>query len=162
MKKKITLIVLLFVVIAGIVLAGTRFKDYLFGAKYYETPIAAFNAECGFDAVYGDISADREIGLIKLDNENALFFGDVTENVFVAAELSVKDNKYAYGGTVYIYDADYKFNVDGYDQTNTNSGQIKWTVAYNEEDLQKIPVDINVKKYLRINGAEIFVAIYNE
>ena len=161
-RNKIIILIIITVLLLAVTVPVTiQLKDHFFSTNYYESPLDAYNAECGLDAVYGDISAHKEIGVLKLDEENSLFLGELSQDVFILAEMSVKKNKYAYKGAVTFYDTDYKFDVNGYSQTETNSGSIKWIVAYDKKDLDKISAEINISKYVRNDGSDVYIAVYH-
>ena len=167
MKKRILIAVVIMLSLAtigmatGILPFTIQFGDCFFTNKYYKTSISAYNAENDIDAIYGDVSAEKEIGLFELDNENALFSGELKDGNIVIAEMKVKNNKYAYAGTYSIFDMSKDLKVDGtaYYQTKTADGYAKWAVVYKESDIEKYKNVNKTEHFTASDGRDIFLLI---
>ncbi|MBO4732975.1 MAG: hypothetical protein J5662_00720 [Clostridia bacterium] len=170
MKKKIAIIavsviaLILIGIITGVIPFTVQLKDFFFSTEYYNTPVEAYNAENSIDATFGDISAKSEIGLFKLDSENALFLGDLSNGFFVVAEMKIKDNKYAYAGTRSVYEIQDDMNVNGksYDRTKIAGGYVKWSIVYKESDIEKFDDVTRSEHYKNAEGRDIFLVLSGE
>lgn len=132
-----------------------------FTTQYYDTPLLAYNDNCSHDVVYGDTTARSEVGVFNIDNETALFIGALNSNCFVVAEMSIKNDKYAFKGTSMIYNSiDLSDIPDSRNVTNTATGYVEWSVFCNQSEIDALQNVNSVKSYTLPNGNAIYIAIF--
>ena len=164
MKKKI-IAGIIFLFLVGVFSVTISVDGFFFTTKFYKDALSAYNAEAGFSPVYGDTTANREIGLYEIEKEKALFIGELSEDEFIVSEMIVKDNKYASEGTVYFYNISDMFNSDvfnenNYNQTETKTDNIKWNIINNKQDVEKLQ-NINLFiEYSMSDGSPLFLVIF--
>lgn len=163
MKKK----VIVSVIVAVLFLVGAfsitiSLNGFFFTTKYYDNPISAYNAGASYNAIYGETEAEREIGVFKLDEEKALFIGALSDNRFIVAEMNIKNEKYAYEGTVIFYDYDEEFDANHYNQTETKAGKVKWTIVYNKNDVEKLSDVKLTKEYTLSADSPLFFVMFEQ
>ena len=161
MKNKIIVVVAILVLL-GMFSITISLNDFFFTTKFYSEPLSAYNEDATYDPIYGDTVANKTIGLLKIDEENVLFIGELSQVEFLIAEMMVKDNKYAYKGTVSFYDSSDQFNKHIYNQTKTKTGNVKWQVFTNKQEVEKIQNIKSVNEYFLSNGSSLFIVILDE
>lgn len=159
-KMKIgVFIAILFLI--GIFAVSISSGNFFFTTKYHKTAIEAYNAESTFDAVYGDTTASKQIGIAELDSETVIFLGELNEKCFVVDIMATKDGRYASKGPRCFYDL--KEQSDGLykNQTETSSGQISWSILYSKSETEKLTNVKSLKTYNTSDGDSIYLAIFN-
>lgn len=162
MKKYKIVIIVVSLFIIGVFSVSVSTGNFFFATKYYKTPLKAYNAGAAYDAVYGNTKASKEIGLLNFDDKNALFLGELTENSFVAAQMKLKDGRYAAEGTAIFYDFNEDSNLSNYNQTDTVNGHKKWAITYDKSDTENLSGVSHVESYRHSNGAEIYIVIFDD
>ncbi|MBQ9544955.1 MAG: hypothetical protein IJV00_07505 [Clostridia bacterium] len=162
MKKSIiiaAIVVLLFA--AGVLSVTVVFKDFFFTTKYYDDPMIAYNSNAAHSPVGGDQSAQRAVGVYKISEDKALFIGEMTSERIVVAEMVMKNSKYAFEGTTYVLERGAAFNENAFDQTNTDSGFVKWMVVFDRQDADELSGTKDVKEYSLSGGSLLYLVIFD-
>lgn len=159
MNKKV-IVALLFLV--GVFSVTVSLNGFFFTNKFYENPMSAYNAEATYDVMYGETKVEREIGVYKIDDEKALFIGLLSKNRFLVAEMNIRNGKYAHDGTVIFYDYNEEFDANYYNQTETKSDYVKWTIVCNKNDVGKLSNVKLVKEYALYSGSPLFLVIFEQ
>lgn len=160
-KRRIGIFVFILVLL-GVFSVSIYLGDFFFTTKYYKTPIEAYNADSTYNPTYGDAAADREIGVVSLDDSNCLFIGELNEDCFVVAEMAVKDGRYAAKGMSVFYDlSEESDGMNGSYQTNIADGYVRWAVMYSQSEVEKLSDVLSVESYMHSNGHIIYLVIYN-
>ncbi len=137
------------------------FKDFLFTTRYYKTPLKAYNAGSGYDAILGDTSADKEMGLCQLDDTTALFLGEIRQNLFVVDEMQSKNGKYASKGLSIFYDLEEESDGPNKNTTRTESQTVSWSILYTRAEVENA-VDVKrVETYTHSGGQKIYLVVFN-
>lgn len=161
MKKKVVTVIVVLVLI-GVFSITISLKDFFFTTKFYKEPLSAYNAEAQYDPIYGDTTVNESIGLFEIDNENALFIGELTRDKFLVAEMKIKDNKYAFEGTAYFYSRSDVFDENNYNLSETKNGTLKWEVINSKKDVEKLQNVRVVKEYSMSDGLPIFLVVFEQ
>jgi len=103
-NKAKVVVIALFVI--GVFTITVSVGGFFFSNDYHATPLEAYNANAGFDAINGDTTATKEIGVVMLDETTYLFFGEIDSTRFVVEEMDKKENQYASKGNLLIYNLD--------------------------------------------------------
>lgn len=159
MKKKVIVIVV-FLFLVGVFSVTISLNGFFFATKFYENPLSAYNADAVYDIAYGDSKAKKQIGVFELDEETTLFIGELTDRRFLIANMKVNDKKYAYEGTVVFYEYSDVFDENDYNQTETESGFIKWTIVCNQYDIEKLSDVKLIKEYFLSDGSPLYLIIF--
>ncbi len=157
MKKKVITIVAFLI---GVFSVTVSFNGFFFTTKFYDNPMSAYNADAVYDSVYGKTNVKKTIGTFRIDEEKALFIGELTKNRFLVAEMNVKNNKYAYEGTVYFYDYAEEFDAKNYNKIKTKTNYKKWIIAYDKQDIERISNIKFEKEYSLSNGSMLYLVIF--
>lgn len=162
MKKQkigivVAIVILLFIGIFSVTLSKGNF---FFTTKYYSKAIDAYNAECTYNAVYGDTTVEKEIGLFLLDNENCLFIGEINENCFAVNEMKIKNGRYASEGSTFFYDLREPSDRANSNSTNTANGCVKWAAVYSQEEIDQLSNAASVDSFTNTNGCDIYIVMY--
>ena len=160
MVKKNVIAVIVFLFLVGVFSVTISLNDFFFTTKFYKDALSAYNADVVYDAIYGDTTANRTIGLLEIEKEKALFIGELSKDKFIVAEMKVKDKEYAYEGTVFFYSITDVFNENNYNQTETKTGNVKWDVINNRQDVEKLQNINLVKEYSMSDGSALFLVIF--
>lgn len=158
MKKAIAVVIAL--VVIGAVTVTISVGDFFFSNDYYATPLEAYNANAGFDAINGETTATKEMGVLMLDETTYLFFGEIDSARFVVDEMDKKENEYASKGNLLIYNFDDESDGDSKNITSTSSGNKEWAVLFSEEEIQKLSDVSEVKTLIHSNSRKIYIALY--
>ena len=161
MKKKVIVFIIILAFI-GTFSVTISLKDFFFTTKFYQEPLSAYNADAQYDPVYGDMTAKKLIGLFEIDSEDALLVGELTNDKFLVAEMKIKDKKYAYEGTVYLYSRSDVFNENSYNLTQTKTGIVKWEIINNKKDVDKLQNVKIVKEYSMSDKSPIFLVVFEQ
>ena len=157
-KKLIITFTFILIILVSITLS---FGDFFFTAQYYKDPLKAYNENCTYDIVYGETKATKQIGIQTLDEENCLFIGELNEQCFVVAEMSLKNGKYAFKGTSMLYDIkEGNDDMNTQNQTSILSGTVSWAIIYNESVLGSLLNIASINSYELSDGHTIYLVIY--
>ena len=163
MKKKQKIIVVTILFVLGVSSITLSLENFFFTTQYYKTPLLAYNADCTYDIVYGDTKVQKGIGVFNFDSENCLFIGELNNNYFVVAEMSIKNEEYAFKGISMIYDVKgISDGINSHNQTNTLAGQVTWSILYNQSEISTLSNVNSVESYTLSNGYTIYVVVYND
>lgn len=161
MKKKIIVVLIISVLfLIGIFSVTISTNSFFMTTKYYNDPKTAYNANATYDITYGQTQVQRQMGVLQLESDKSLFIGELTENTFIVAEMNIKNGKYAYNGTVIFYEYNDMFDEKYYNQTQTESGAVRWTVAYNRQDIAKLSDISSVNEYYLSDGSLVFIITF--
>lgn len=158
-KSKITIIIAV-LFLFGVFSVTLSFGDFFLATKYYTTSLDAYNADSTYSAIYGDTKAKREVGVFMLDEENALFIGEVDENRFVVAEMDVRKSRYAFKGTTYFYNLKEPTDILNKNQTSTLKRQTWWNVVYDLSETEKVSNILSIEDYTLSCGDVVYLLIY--
>ena len=154
-NKKIIIVILLFIL--GVFSISISTGNFFLTTEYYKTPIEAYNVDGSYNAVYGDTSVKREVGLISLDNNTCLFIGEIDKNNFVVSELDVKNDKYSSKGIRYFYDSNEMLNNLEVNLTKLSTGYVNWSIL-NKSDAESVANAFSTKSFTLSNGKEFYLA----
>jgi len=161
MKNK-GVIIITFLILIGLFSVTISLKDFFFTTKFYQDPMSAYNADSMYSPIYGDTTAKKTIGLFEIDEEKALFIAELSNSGFLVAEMNIKDAKYAYEGTVILYNSSDSFNEKNYNLTETKTGSVKWTIAYSQQDVEKLQNVELIKEYSLSTGSPLFLIVFKQ
>lgn len=159
-RNKVIAITVIGLFVIGVFTIAISVGDFFISNDYYATPLEAYNANAGFDAIDGDTTATKEMGVIMLDETTYLFFGEIDSDRFVVAEMDKKENEYASKGNLLIYNLDDESDGDSKNITSVSSGNKEWAVLYSEEEIQKLSNISALKEMSHSNGRKIYVVLY--
>ena len=148
---------MLFILAAVIVLllgVTVSTGNFFFSTDYYKTPLEAYNESMITNP------AISQIGYLDIGGNAGLFIGEIDKDTFVIADMDVKGGRYSHKSLTSFYQSDYKFNPAYYEKIKTQSGTVKYTAAYNKDDLKKLKCDYMVKQYKTPSGQEIYIAVF--
>ena len=110
-KSKILIVAAIIVAafVVGLFSCSITIGDFFFTTKYFKTPIDAYNDYATIHAIYGNTRAEKEIGLLLLDDETGLFIAklyddQVYNNRIVIDEMKIKNGRYVSKGISYLCD----------------------------------------------------------
>ena len=159
MKRKIIICsIILFAI--GIFSITISFNDFFFTTKYYNTPLAAYNAESFYHTDYGDTVAEKELAIVALDEETCLFIGAMNNNCFVVCEMYKKNNRYASKGLVIIFDIREATFSQGVYTTAVSNGSKQWKIISEEETIDPDIEIVQIKAFTHINGKIFHLLVY--
>lgn len=163
MTKNKKLIIAFTLILIILVSTTLSFGNFFFTTQYYDAPLNAYNDNCTYDIVYGETKATKQIGLKTLDEENSLFIGELNAECFVVAEMSVKNEKYAFKGTCMLYDIkECADDINTRNQTNVLSGSVSWSIIYDENVLNSLFDVVSIDSYELTDGYTIYLVVYSQ
>ncbi|MBE5929056.1 MAG: hypothetical protein E7267_06775 [Lachnospiraceae bacterium] len=160
MKKRVFVLVLLLFLV-GIFSLTISFDGFFFTTKFYEDPLRAYNAGATYNAIYGDTHAEREVGVVKIDEEKALFIGELSNDCFIVAGMNIKNEKYAFDGTKSIFEYSNERDVNAYKQTKTKSGYVKWTIACDKKSTEELVGVKTIMEYTLSDGRPLLLIVFD-
>ena len=162
MKKIVVIAIAVMLLGAGVFSLTISLDDFFLTTKFYENPLSAYNAEAVYDALHGETKVEKQIGLLQLDDEKALFIGELSKQKFLIAEMNMKDQKFAHEGTVFFYDYGVAVDEISYNQTETKSGYINWGILFNQQDVDKLSNANHVQEYALSCGSPLFLVLFDQ
>lgn len=161
MKKYKIVVIVILLFILGIFSFTISLDGLFFTTKYYKTPISAYNAANTYNAISGDTTVEKELGLVKLDDKTYLFIGELEGDCFIVDEMDVKDGQYASKGNRIIYNLKEATNEIAINYTNTTNGTRKWTVIYNQDVIETLSNVYSVESYMHTCGNVIYFVLFD-
>ena len=147
-KSKILIVAAIIVAafVVGLFSCSITIGDFFFTTKYFKTPIDAYNDYATIHAIYGNTRAEKEIGLLLLDDETGLFIAklyddQVYNNRIVIDEMKIKNGRYVSKGISSLCDLNDEDRIENLpiETTKTMNGHVSCSVLYSREEAEKLP-----------------------
>ena len=159
-KGTVIFIVAVVFILIGVFSVTISWNNFFFTTKFYQDPMAAYNAAALYDPIQGNIKATKSIGVFEIDEENALFLGEISNDAFLVAQMKTKNKEYAFEGTVVIYRCSDSFKKEGVNLTDAKTGTVKWVILNDGEELEALPNPKAVKEYSMPNGSPLYLVVF--